>query len=141
MQTFHCRACQALVFFENTRCLNCGRVLAFSPLHMSMVTLEPEQNALWRVVGTATDAAAAGNGSIRLCANYTEHSVCNWALAADDVETLCRACRLTHTLPDLSTATHQEAWAKLETAKRRLVYALLSLNLPLQSKREASSGG
>ena len=141
MQTFHCSACQALLFFENTRCLSCGRVLAFHPLHMSMVTLEPDQNDTWRLVKGTSDAVAANTQGVRLCANYTAHSVCNWALAADEVDALCRACRLTHTLPDLSNPAHHEAWAKLETAKRRLVYALLSLELPLQNKVEAPSGG
>jgi len=46
-------------------------------------------------------------------------------------ETLCEACRLTTTIPDLTVEGHHAAWYKLEVAKRRLVYALLNLHLPV----------
>ena len=118
------------MFFENTTCLNCGRTLAFVPEHMTMVTLAADEAGSWRPVA---DDAAAGE-SYRLCANYSNYAVCNWALPADSPESLCRSCGLTHTIPNLETPQNHEAWAKLETAKRRMVYALLSLELPLVSK-------
>jgi hypothetical protein len=136
VKTFHCTACQALVFFENTRCLNCGRVLAFASDRMSMVTLSPEAADLWRPVEDTP-----GEQVYRLCGNYAEHAVCNWALLADDADALCRSCGLTYTLPDLAVAGSPEAWAKLETAKRRLVYAILSLRLPLASKQQDPQRG
>jgi hypothetical protein len=136
VKTFHCSACQALVFFENTRCLNCGHVLAFSPTRMSMVALTPEADELWSAPQESGDQQR-----FRLCANYSGHAVCNWALLADDPGTLCRSCTLTHTVPDLDVAGSQEAWGKLETAKRRLVYALLTLDLPVQSKTENPNAG
>ena len=77
----------------------------------------------------------------RLCANYTEHGVCNWAMRSDDPETLCQSCGLTHTIPNLASPGGLEAWSKLETAKRRLIYALLSLRLPLRSKRADPKNG
>ena len=67
----------------------------------------------------------------RLCANYSGAQVCNWAVDARHGETLCEACRLTTTIPDLTVEGHQAAWYKLEVAKRRLVYTLLSLRLPI----------
>jgi hypothetical protein len=137
MKTFHCTACQALVFFENTQCLTCGRALAFSPTRMSMVALSPEEDGSWRPV----DEGASVNEAYRLCANYHQGGVCNWAVGRDDPATLCQSCGLTHTIPDQSVSGSKEAWLRLETAKRRLVYALMSLELPLTSKREDAQRG
>jgi hypothetical protein len=44
---------------------------------------------------------------------------------------LCRSCRLTRVIPNLSVPGHKTAWYRLESAKRRLVYTLLTLGLPL----------
>ena len=38
----------------------------------------------------------------RLCANYTQYNVCNWAVPSDDPNPLCTSCRLTQVIPDLS---------------------------------------
>ena len=43
--------------------------------------------------------------------------------------------------PGPRQAGPREAWSKLETAKRRLIYTLLSLELPLTGKAEAPNGG
>jgi hypothetical protein len=125
-----------LVFFENTRCLTCGHSLAFVPERMALLSLE-EQDGRWVPV----DEAAGRGESYRLCANYIDHGTCNWAVPADSPDTLCTACRLTHTIPDLTVPGNQEAWLKLETAKRRLLFDLLSLQLPLLNKREDPAHG
>jgi hypothetical protein len=130
MKTFHCTFCQSLVFFENTQCLTCGHALAFVPDRMSLLSLEAEPDGLWRAV----DQAAPGGQLYRLCENYTRHGACNWAVAADSTDTLCLGCGLTQIIPDLTVAGNKEAWLKLETAKRRLLFDLLSLNLPFASK-------
>ncbi len=46
------------------------------------------------------------------------------------VECLCGACQLNDTIPDLTIAGHREKWARLEAAKRRLLYTLDRLALP-----------
>ncbi|HTI51503.1 MAG TPA: putative zinc-binding metallopeptidase, partial [Planctomycetaceae bacterium] len=48
----------------------------------------------------------------------------------------CVSCRLTHFIPDLSKPGHREAWYALEVAKRRLVYSLVALGLPLAPKSD-----
>ena len=137
VKTFHCTACQALIFFENTKCLTCGRSLAYFPDRTEMLALEPADDGLWHSVqGDFVESDA-----YKFCANYSNHGACNWALRADDPESMCRSCTLTHTIPNLELAGSKEAWIKLETAKRRLVYALLRLSLPLQSKWQAENGG
>ena len=77
----------------------------------------------------------------RLCENYTKHNVCNWAVCAGGNNPLCRSCRLTRTIPDLSRPKNYERWAKLETAKRRLVYTLSGLNLPYMTKADDPEAG
>jgi hypothetical protein len=130
VKTFHCTACDALVFFENTQCLSCGRKLAFAADRMSLVTLKPGESDTWLTAGNGD----AGGTAYRLCSNYSVHGVCNWSVPADAPDSLCGACALTQTIPCLDTPESHTAWAKLETAKRRAVYAILSLELPLVSK-------
>ncbi len=124
MKTFHCTNCQNLVFFENVRCLNCQHDLAFLPGPLEMAALELGTDGLWR----------QGDQAYKLCANNINHQICNWALPAGEPEALCRSCRLTHVIPDLSQAGSEQAWHKLEIAKRRLLYTILSVGLGLSRK-------
>jgi hypothetical protein len=130
MKTFHCTACQALVFFENTRCLSCGHTLAFVPARMSLLSLEAQPDGSW----SAIERDVPSSRSYRLCENYTRHGACNWAVPSDGPDSLCLGCELTQTVPDLTVPGNKEAWLRLETAKRRLVFDLLSLKLPFTNK-------
>lgn len=141
MKTFHCTFCQSLVFFENSKCLNCQNTLAFSPDRMEMMALRPAEDGKWEVLDGSAESVQRQDETLRLCENYTAHSVCNWSISASASGSLCRSCSLTHTVPDLGVPGNLEAWAKLETAKRRLVYALLTLELPLKSRIEDPTGG
>lgn len=136
MKIFHCDHCGNLVFFENVHCLSCGHALAFAPDLEDVLSLEAGDDGLWR----AAKRGAEGR-PYRLCANYDRENVCNWAVPADDPEPLCASCRLTRTIPDLTQAGHKEAWYRLEVAKRRLVYSLLQLELPIVSKTADPEGG
>jgi hypothetical protein len=126
MKVFRCDHCRQLVFFENVRCVACGHSLAFLPDLGVVGSLEPAGDGHWR-----SPIPRAGGGTYRLCRNYTREDVCNWAVPADDPNDLCPSCRLTRVIPDLSRPGHREAWYKLEVAKRRLVYTLRTLELPL----------
>lgn len=132
MRTFRC-ACGARVFFENRSCLSCGRELGFLPDVLSLRALEPAGDGSYR--------AADGGRRYRKCDNYAEHGVCNWMVAAGDPQTLCLACRLNNVIPNLGEAESRERWAKVETAKRRLVYSLLRLGLPLLPRSEDPEHG
>jgi hypothetical protein len=136
MKVFHCDHCQGLVFFENVRCLTCGHALAFLPDVADVCSLEEAGNGKWRTV-----AKAAQGREYRLCRNYDRENVCNWAVAAADGHEYCASCRLTRLIPDLTVAGNKEAWYRLEVAKRRLVYSLLGLRLPLLSKEEDPQRG
>lgn len=135
MKTFHCDHCQALLFFESTKCLACGHVLAFLPDSRRVAALEPVEGEQWRRVG-------AKDGRLyRLCANYSGLQVCNWALRVEDPQTLCASCRLTQVIPNLNVGGHQEAWAKLENAKRRMLYTLYALGCPVRDRVEDPQKG
>src|SRR5436305_7922647 len=125
MKVFHCGRCRNVIFFENVRCLGCDSVLAYLPDLGTIAALESAGDDRWRCL------AASGTWLYRLCENYRREEVCNWAIPASDPHDLCQSCRLTHVIPDLSRPGNKEAWFKLEAAKRRLIYGLLALQLPL----------
>jgi hypothetical protein len=99
-----------------------------------MITVPPHEGEAW-----TPDASLAGQ-SLRLCANYVAHQTCNWAVAGADDHALCRSCRLSHVIPDLSDPGVRLALYKLETAKRRLMFTLLGLKLPIVSRDEDPAG-
>ncbi len=134
MKIFHCNHCQHLVFFENFQCVQCGHSLAYLPDAEAIGSLEPAADNLW-------SSAVAGNRTYRRCSNYDLENVCNWAVASDDPNPLCLSCRLTKVIPDLGLPGNKEAWYRMETAKRRLIYSLLSLGLPVEPKHSVSDDG
>lgn len=136
MKVFRCDHCRHLVFFENVQCVSCAHPLAYLPDLGVVGSLEPAGEGHWR-----SPIPRAAGKVYRLCQNYTDHNVCNWAVPADDPNPLCQSCRLTRVIPDLSRSGHKEAWYRLEVAKRRLVYTLLALRLPLTGKAEAPDRG
>src|SRR5438067_397095 len=118
MKVFHCNHCQQLVFFESSQCVQCGRTLAYLPDMRVVASLEPADASTW------ISHASGAIQTYRLCANYSENNVCNWAIPEADANPLCQSCRLTRVMPDLSRPGFREAWYKLEVAKRRLIYTL-----------------
>ncbi len=129
MKTFHCTHCQNLVFFENVRCLKCGHSLAFLPDLGFMGALTERADGLWRAELEEPDSRG-----YRLCANYDQVGVCNWVVPSDDANNFCGSCRLNRVIPDLSIQRNRMAWFRLEVAKRRMLYTLLGLRLPIVPK-------
>jgi hypothetical protein len=133
MKVFHCNHCQQLVFFESTRCVNCGHTLAFLPDLEIIGSLDYFGDGLW-------SSPASGKAQYHLCDNYAKEDICNWAILASDTRTLCESCRLTRVFPDLNRAGFREAWYKLEAAKRRLIYTLRELRCFVKSAAEDTRG-
>lgn len=131
MKCFRCDGCGMMVFFKNDRCLKCGHALGFLPGILDLCVLETAQNNLFQ----AKRPPESGK-LYRRCRNGEEHQVCNWMVPQDDPNPFCVACRLNEVIPDLKSPKNLERWSKLELAKRRCVYTLLRLGLPL----EASTG-
>ena len=151
MRIFTCSACQQMTFFDNVACTNCGRALAYLPDHRVLSAFEPADPA-----NEAQDPAPREDASAplmvalapkakgqryRLCQNGVEHAACNWAVPEDDPEPLCKACRLNDVIPDLGAPEALPAWRKLERGKRRLLYTLYELELPVESREERPEGG
>jgi hypothetical protein len=131
VKVFHCDHCRQLVFFENTECVSCAHRLAYLPDLGVVGSLEPAGEGTWR-----SPLARSGGNTYRLCRNYSEEQICNWTVRADDLQPLCVSCRLTRVIPDLGHPEGRLAWYRLEVAKRRLVFTLLSLGLPVLNRDE-----
>jgi hypothetical protein len=119
MLAFSCGTCDQLVFFENSACLRCGTELGFDP-------------ALGRVV-------AIDHSTHRRCTNTV--TACNWLVPALDPGPLCASCRLTRTLPAGDDPDTIDALTTAEAAKRRLMFQLDDLRLPVVGWMEDPDGG
>jgi hypothetical protein len=129
MKIFHCDHCEQLVFFENIQCVRCGHALAYLPDFDSVGSIERRDDGLWH-----SPLQRAAGRAYRLCENYAKENVCNWAVPVEDAHPLCLSCRLTPVVPDLSVPDNPARWYRLEVAKRRLVYTLHRLGLPLVNR-------
>jgi hypothetical protein len=107
MQRFTCPRCRAQLFFENSRCLECGTEVGFCPEMRAMAALAER----------------------RPCAQRRGAAVCNWLRVEADAGELCTSCALTRTLPDLSAPDAPERFRRVEQEKRRLCFTLLQAGL------------
>ena len=140
MKTYTC-VCGQLIFFENVSCVNCKRELGFLPDALRLGSLDPADNGLFRAPGGGLASLA-----YKKCRNYSSESVCNWMIPVRGARTpaaeeFCISCRLNQTIPDLSVPENRALWSLMETAKRRLVYSLLNLKLPVASKVDEPEQG
>jgi hypothetical protein len=116
MRAFACPTCGRLVTFESTRCLHCETALAFDPAAREIV---------------ARDAHGSS------CAN-DELAACNWLAPATGA--LCEACALTRTRPADADPAGLAVVPAAEAAKRRLLFELAELGLPVLSWRDREGG-
>jgi hypothetical protein len=135
MLNFACDSCAATLFFENDTCLACGRTVGFRSDELTMCTVD-----------------GAGNAGLVPCRNWTEYAACNWftpapaagstpaaagtatvgtAPARADAGGFCVACSLNEVVPDLGDPQRRALWIDTERAKRRLIFTLLEIGLPL----------
>ena len=121
MRRFPCE-CGNTLFFGSSRCLHCKRDVGFDTERQAMTAIRP-------------------GGPMRLCENGTRHAVCNWVVPFLGGKRLCDACKLNRTIPDLRDARNVMLWGRMELAKRRLLYTLLSLGMKLPSKTENPKAG
>jgi len=110
VKLFSCPVCGQRLYFENSKCLACRSSVLYDPIAVAFVQ--------------------AGNGAFA-CHN-AEDALCNWRAPGEGG--YCPACRLNKTIPDMSIAGNQERWIRVEAAKRRMMYALLSFGLLVEPK-------
>lgn len=147
-RAYRCR-CGNRVFFRNSLCLACSAQLGYVAERQQLLSLQPgPQEGLW----TLDDGSP---GLWRRCANHALAAGCNWLVRAAQapdaqptpdaeavpIQTLCEACRLNRTVPNLDTPGNGERWQKIELAKRRLVSSLLGLGLPVERREDGVSQG
>src|SRR5688572_13551595 len=139
MRLFSCHACDQILFFENGTCMNCKSTVGYSPESADFVALPAGSEE----PGAAFEMVMPGgkSQSFRRCKNFEEQEACNWLVLIDDDQPYCLSCRLSEVIPDLSDASNRNAWLDIERAKRRLLYTLFALRLPVASKaREPETG-
>jgi hypothetical protein len=118
MLAFACPVCGRLVTFESARCLHCLTYLGFDWSDHRLVDID------------------AGEDRFH-CANV-QLANCNGVTSTPG--TLCQACLLTRTRPADSDRDGMGGFAVAEAAKRRLLFSLLELHLPVESFRERPGG-
>jgi hypothetical protein len=119
-----------LVFFDNSLCLACGSPLGYDPVERAVIALVDDGAAL---VGT-------DGRRFRRCSNQLV-ARCNWLLPESDLESLCASCRLTSVRPNDAESDALSAFADAESAKRRLLFQLVDLGLPVVSRAADPEGG
>ncbi len=139
MRSFQCSVCSQVLFFDNSRCLQCDSDLGYEPVsgHLDVVRVR-ESAASNEVVFGRTEA---GDGDrLQRCANRTVAS-CNWLVAIDVPDGLCASCRLTTVRPNDADAAALADFAFAESAKRRLLHQLNALGLEIVGKEDDPDRG
>ena len=114
MRAFTCPVCRHLVVFESLSCLHCGTLLGFDWGVREIVRLRNEAE----------------------CANR-EIASCNGLTGASGY---CASCALTRIRPADDDADGLERFVKAESAKRRLIFEMLELGLPVVGYRDRARG-
>ena len=117
MIRFQCE-CGAPLYFENTACLACKSEVGFDPIHYRFKRLNQET----KTQRPNTD---------QLCANGLNHGVCNWIAKTNFPGALCFACQFNRFIPNLNKPRNLKRWSILEAGKKRLLFNLLRMGIPL----------
>lgn len=136
MKTFHCTHCSQQVFYENVLCERCDSALGFIEDTDDISAFQTDGDGTWRSLPADGDARR-----YRQCHNYAIEHICNRMIPADDPQALCRSCRLTTIIPSLASEQNRQYWYKLERAKRRMLYTLVQLDLPVVSRHDDPATG
>ncbi|HEY1081564.1 MAG TPA: putative zinc-binding metallopeptidase, partial [Prosthecobacter sp.] len=121
MRRFSCD-CGNVLFFGSTRCLACGIEVGFSPRRGNMEKLD-------------------SRGGLKRCANGIRYDICNWTTDGENADDLCISCRMNQMVPDLNRPQNIFLWARMESAKRRLIYTLLRLGIYIPTKKDDPQEG
>jgi len=134
MRAFSCTCGQPL-FFENLRCVDCGADIGMDAdtLHLGPIDLDPG--------GEWTFRGAPVAGRFRPCEHRGEEVACNWMVPAYLPFTECLSCRTTRMIPNLSRPRNAARLRELEAAKRRVLFNVMVLNLPVVPREEDPERG
>ena len=132
MRVFTCESCGQLIFFDNSQCLRCETPLGYVHAQRDVIALT--ELADGRLVDLARPT-----GTWQRCATATLTG-CNWLVPAGSTA-LCASCQLTRTRPADGDAEGLAELVQSEMAKRRLIFQLAELGLPVEPRREATNTG
>ena len=143
MKTFQCNCKDhPILFFESTHCIACSRTVG---LDDEFDRVEPYE--LDKKTGQFFKAADP-TIYYQKCDNNAQFEVCNGMVNLNtfvpiegEDEVLCFACRFNETVPDLSIVEHIPLWKKMEIAKRRALYTLKALSVPLNNLNQNQETG
>ncbi|WP_405610472.1 putative zinc-binding metallopeptidase [Polaribacter sp. Asnod1-A03] len=114
MKLFNCPKCNHIIFFENESCEKCKSKLGYNYLINNF---------------SIPDLAS----NLTYCFNYN-HNSCNWVIDTSSNSKFCVACNLNRKIPNKADIDAFDKYKRLELAKHRLVYQLVQLKLPIDSK-------
>lgn len=127
MKTFSC-TCGNRLFFDSTVCLKCQVTTGMCP----------DCRRVGPLVAADPDHLQCGMSDcgafIHRCSNFAQNE-CNWCVpeANADAGAICEYCALTTVIPNLAVNGNRERWARLERAKRRVLYTLDEHGLPFRA--------
>jgi len=128
MKVFQC-SCGNALFFGNTVCLRCQNTIGFCQSCQHLTAFLPVSEGLFQCGNQACGVIQ------QKCHNDAVEHICNSGVPSPDGTVhegaLCDDCRLTEVIPNLSIDGNRQLWGRLENAKRRVLYTLRLLNLPI----------
>jgi hypothetical protein len=128
MKLFRCDHCGRTLYFENTVCEHCGHRLGYWHETNMLFSLEAD-GARWM-------APKLPGKHFVFCAN-AKYGACNWLVEAKpDGNPFCRACQHNELIPSMDSPQNVARWQVIERAKKRLIYSLLRLRLPLATRSQ-----
>lgn len=131
MRTFTC-LCGNTLFFDNTACTRCARSAGWCEGCAAVVGVDP-------VAGSSPAQYTCPAGHVlSACANHVQFDVCNRFRV--EGPGLCKACVLNRTVPDQQVPGNRAKWARLEAAKRRMLYDLTQVGCGLDRIRSLGAG-
>ena len=147
MKTFQCTCTeQPIIFFESHQCLSCGKTVGIDDSFERVETYQQDVDTGFYFKENQPDTP------YKKCDNNERYSTCNGmvnlnafvpdpAIEESKQEMLCFGCRFNETVPNLSIVEHIPLWEKMEAAKRRALYTLKVLPIPLQTTDENPEAG
>jgi hypothetical protein len=143
MKTFNCNCKdKQILFFESNHCIACHKTVGIDDKFQSVEPYEFNENIGLYYKSSSPDTY------FKKCDNHAHYGACNgmvnmdnFVAKPDSEEVLCFACRFNETIPDLSINEHIPLWIKMETAKRRALYTLKALGVPLDNLQQNAVTG
>jgi hypothetical protein len=132
MRVFTCDSCGQLIFFDNDRCLRCDSPLGYVHERRDVIALTE----------IAADYLVDLTSPVRAWQRCATQSVtgCNWLVPAGS-HALCESCALTRTRPSDDDHEGMAELVRGEMAKRRLIFQLAELGLPVVPRDEEAGKG